>query len=301
MGSPGPPTTVQQLKPAAWRRETRLRRTRPTLAGNPHTGPSPGQPPTRKTPTPMTHHRPTPTLATALTTALAAALAALALTAAGNAQAQTSITQDKALAGAVTPGDTAGFPVTITQPGSYRLMSNLLVPAGTNGIEIKVNNVSLDLNGFAILGPGSCSRDDGSGHVVCTVQSGAAGISGPQGLSANVQVRNGSVEGFGWGVSLSGGTVQALRVRHNQVGVVVNGLVSEVQAMLNNLGVFLIGGHATQSVATLNDIGFGANSPDEASVQASHASFNRIGMSRVSVQASLAKSNKTNTSNAVAY
>jgi hypothetical protein len=34
------------------------------------------------------------------------------------------IDQNKALAGNVTPGDTPGFPVIISQPGSYRLDSN---------------------------------------------------------------------------------------------------------------------------------------------------------------------------------
>jgi hypothetical protein len=39
-------------------------------------------------------------------------------------------------AGGCFPGDTAGYPVQITQPGSYRLTSNLAVPASTNGIEV---------------------------------------------------------------------------------------------------------------------------------------------------------------------
>ena len=64
----------------------------------------------------------------------------------------TVINQARALVGGVTPGDAPGFPVTISQPGSYRLASNLLVPAGTNGIEISASNVTLDLNGFTIAG-----------------------------------------------------------------------------------------------------------------------------------------------------
>lgn len=231
----------------------------------------------------------------------AAALAAFALTGAGSALAQTTITQDKALAGAVTPGDTAGFPVTITQPGSYKLMSNLSVPAGATGIHITAQNVTLDLNGYAILGPGSCSRDDGTGSVVCTVQGGTSGVSGPQGMASNVAVRNGSIEGFGYGVAFGGGMVQGLRVRHNQFGVIANGTVREVQAMLNYIGVQIAGGQATHSVAQLNDIGFSSSSPDEASVQASHASFNRVGLNRVGSNANLVRANKTNTSNVVAY
>ena len=59
------------------------------------------------------------------------------------------IDQNHALAGNITPGDTPGFPVTISQPGSYKLSSNLTVPdADTTAIQITSNNVTLDLNGF---------------------------------------------------------------------------------------------------------------------------------------------------------
>jgi hypothetical protein len=62
------------------------------------------------------------------------------------------IDQNKAVSGNVTPGDAAGWPVTITQPGSYRLASNLRPPALTTAIEITTSNVTLDLNGFALIG-----------------------------------------------------------------------------------------------------------------------------------------------------
>jgi len=45
------------------------------------------------------------------------------------------INQVRALAGNTTPGDAPGFPVTISQPGSYRLTGNLTVPdANTTAI-----------------------------------------------------------------------------------------------------------------------------------------------------------------------
>jgi hypothetical protein len=52
---------------------------------------------------------------------------------------------------------TGGFPHTITQPGSYQLSGNLTVPANTDAIDIVANNVTLDLNGFSIIGPVVCS------------------------------------------------------------------------------------------------------------------------------------------------
>jgi len=67
------------------------------------------------------------------------------------------IDQAWALAGGVTPGDTAGFSVTISVSGSYRLSGNLTVPdENTNAIVVATANISIDLNGFSILGPTTC-------------------------------------------------------------------------------------------------------------------------------------------------
>ena len=63
------------------------------------------------------------------------------------------IDQNRALAGNVTPGDTAGYPITLSQPGSYRLSSNLTVPFNLTAIEVTTPFVIIDLNGFTISGP----------------------------------------------------------------------------------------------------------------------------------------------------
>jgi hypothetical protein len=50
------------------------------------------------------------------------------------------------------------FPVVICQSGSYRLSGNLTVPdANTDAIDINADNVTIDLNGFSILGPTVCN------------------------------------------------------------------------------------------------------------------------------------------------
>src|SRR5438477_12305218 len=68
------------------------------------------------------------------------------------------INQNAALAGNVTPGDTPGFPVTISVSGSYKLSGNLTVPdANTSAIQISADYVTIDLNGFSIIGPTVCS------------------------------------------------------------------------------------------------------------------------------------------------
>ena len=70
------------------------------------------------------------------------------------------INQARAEAGGVTATDTPGFPVTIDQSGSYRLTGNLTVSsATTEAIEVRDDRVTIDLNGFSIVGPGSGASD----------------------------------------------------------------------------------------------------------------------------------------------
>jgi len=111
------------------------------------------------------------------------------------------IDQNKATAGNVTPGDTPGFPVTLSLPGSYRLAGNLTVPdANTNAIIIAADHVTLDLNGFAILGPTDCS----GGIQHCANTGSGMGISTDTDR-LNITIRNGTVKGMGRrGVFLTG-------------------------------------------------------------------------------------------------
>ena len=70
--------------------------------------------------------------------------------------------------------------MTISVAGSYRLSSNLTVPnENTTAIDVTsaANAVTVDLNGFAILGPVTC---DASIPPVCTLTAADPGtISGP--------------------------------------------------------------------------------------------------------------------------
>ncbi|HKX56620.1 MAG TPA: hypothetical protein VJN01_10975, partial [Xanthomonadales bacterium] len=63
-------------------------------------------------------------------------------------------------------GDSAGWPVTLAQTGSYRLTSNLdvsghVTAAEITAIHITAPGVSLDLNGFSVKGPQSGGTGDG--------------------------------------------------------------------------------------------------------------------------------------------
>jgi hypothetical protein len=111
------------------------------------------------------------------------------------------ISQTTALLGNVTPGDTPGFPVTISQPGSYRLSSNLTVPdANTTAIQVTSTNVTIDLNGFSIIGPVVCTGEP----VTSCNPSGASGVGIVTSSNTTVTVTNGTVQGMGVGLSFSG-------------------------------------------------------------------------------------------------
>jgi hypothetical protein len=114
------------------------------------------------------------------------------------------IDQNKALAGNVTPGDAPGYPVTISLPGSYRLGGNLTTPdANTTAIEISVNNVTLDLNGFTISGPGAIGTGTG---VDAYTRCGFPGCSG-------ITITNGTIQGMGGGAIFAGENAWVERIR----------------------------------------------------------------------------------------
>lgn len=127
-----------------------------------------------------------------------------------------TIDQAKAEAGGVTAGDAAGFPVTISQPGSYRLTGNLtLADANTTAIVITSPNVTLDLGGFAILGPASCVQT-ASPPTTCTGTGSGDGIvvnlAGTVTRGA-VTVANGTVRGMGrHGITTAGTFNDGLRI-----------------------------------------------------------------------------------------
>lgn len=132
------------------------------------------------------------------------------------------INQDCAVVGCFA-GDSPGFPVTISQPGHYRLSSNLTTPTSgsINGITIDTSATSstafvdLDLNGFEIVGGGTCT---GNPVTTCAAGSSGRGIEvDPSGQVA--RVHNGAVRGFNIGVALiavgSGSSIEDLVTSEN--------------------------------------------------------------------------------------
>src|SRR3977135_3688451 len=86
-----------------------------------------------------------------------------------------------------------GFPYTITQPGSYRLSGNLTVPnVNAAAINVTADNVTIDLNGFSIIGPTVCTG--GPPVTSCSPTGTGAGIA-TSNAQSNLTVMNGTVRG----------------------------------------------------------------------------------------------------------
>jgi hypothetical protein len=154
------------------------------------------------------------------------------------------IDQNRALAGGVTSCDTPGFPVTICQPGSYRLSGNLTAPAGVSGIFVNSDNVAIDLNGFVIRGQdlttpggqpfgvfgGSCDQPTFPEVTVCHF---------------GVAVRNGTITGFFNGLDLVrvSATVSGIHAHNNtNVGIRVShpGIIRDSVADNNGAGIIVL-------------------------------------------------------------
>ncbi len=137
-------------------------------------------------------------------------------------------------------GDTAGFPVTISASGSYRLTSNLAVDQYTTAIVVSTNDVGIDLNNFAIVGSVTCSGRP----LVCTSGLGTgSGVERVASSNRGISVKNGSITGMGnYGVQLGEqAEVTNLRVRWNRyVGISVGAgsTVSGNTAFRNGGGIF---------------------------------------------------------------
>lgn len=142
------------------------------------------------------------------------------------------ISQICATTGGCFAGDSAGFPVTIATPGSYRLTSNVVVPdADTNAILVATNDVTFDLGGYTIAGPVACTGSSGS-TLVCTPSAGTgSGVTRSTTSITAVTVRNGSIRGMGSrGVSLGDYTfASALRLNANRVNGIAVGASSIVR------------------------------------------------------------------------
>ena len=181
-----------------------------------------------------------------------------------------------------------GFPFQIAQPGSYRLTSDLVVASTTtDAIDATSGNVTIDLNGFSILGPGSGSgvgiRAVGQSQV--TIRNGAVRDMGNMGLflgnSCDVermQVTNNGDTGVSGGLSC---TIADNVVSNNgHYGISASGIVEGNTAIGNSDEGILAAGVIRNNTANGNFTGIktmavGSGSPaDTATVVGNSANQN---------------------------
>jgi len=147
------------------------------------------------------------------------------------------INQTRALAGGITASDTPGFPVTLGAPGSYRLTGDLDVSAQPNAayltaIHVTASFVTVDLNGFSLVGPEICT---GSPVSSCAPYGSGIGVNS---YTANfVRIQNGIVRGFPFHGVLAGNAtvedVQAFSNGHLGISVEAGGLIRGCTAIAN--------------------------------------------------------------------
>lgn len=151
-----------------------------------------------------------------------ALLAAVALAAPVHAvDGVVEINQALAIVGGVTPGDTPGFPVTLSRSGSYRLTDNLDLrdsanPSNLTAIEITADDVTVDLNGFTIRGPTVCTGSPPAQALVCSPVGSGRGVA-TSGTRRAIRIGNGIIDGAGGDGILCGDgcQVERITVRHN--------------------------------------------------------------------------------------
>jgi hypothetical protein len=151
----------------------------------------------------------------------------------------------------------SGRTVHITRPGAYRLSHNVTLRQTGTAVLITADGVSLDLGGRALIGPGG---KQGVGVLV----EGARDVS----------VRNGTLQGFGFGVQVVNSVnvkVQGLQVDGEDAGgpppgevgvMIVNSRAVEVTRNTISrvfLGVFVRGGGSGGNRISENTISAGAN------------------------------------------
>jgi hypothetical protein len=146
--------------------------------------------------------------------ALCAALA-VSLATPAHAAGEILLTHAKALAGNITPGDAAGYPITLSRSGSYQLATDLFTTATKITIQVTSPNATIDLNGF-------------------TLQGSNVAFHGITGGVDNVTIRGGTITGFKFdGIHGTGAhwTVENIRVVENgRHGIFVDGFHAAIRS-----------------------------------------------------------------------
>lgn len=143
-----------------------------------------------------------------------------------------------------------GFPIVITAPGSYYLTESITESSGNDGIQVNASGVTIDLNGFELVGTGGVQ----------------IGVNAPAAIS-NLTIRNGVVRGWGYrGLDLQ--NVTSVRLEKLTVSgcanfgvwTGANAVVSESIFTGNSIGILAGKGSALTHCAASGNSSFGFGS-----------------------------------------
>jgi hypothetical protein len=163
--------------------------------------------------------------------------------------------------GQIEIGPTTSFPIIINQPGSYLLTADLTVPASANGIEIQADNVTLDLGGHSITGPGAIYGVFASQVSGIAVRNGVvshfqAGLYLAKTGGAAFQVEGIRAASCGIGIYALDAVITNCTANNNTgTGVQLSrGTISSTQASFNGVaGFYLLGSTCDLCTALVND------------------------------------------------
>jgi hypothetical protein len=168
--------------------------------------------------------------------------------------------------------------VTISQSGSYRLSGNLTVSdLNTTAVQITADFVTLDLNGFSIVGPAVCTVSTVTTCPPSGTGTGVQAASTQTPFPRGVRILNGSVRGMGLmgillngagsfvervtvdsnaggGMSVSGTVVQSAATQNGSFGILADTVRDSTSRQNAGDGIILgiNGGVATANVSSFN-------------------------------------------------
>lgn len=177
-----------------------------------------------------------------------------------------------AAAGGITAGDTPGYPVTISEPGSYRLTGSLITATANQSlIDITTSDVTLDLNGFGLQGPAVCT---GMPVDNCTPAATGTGVNGNE--NNNIVVLNGWVRGMGHAIDLT--IADPFHTRVERVRVISNSLSGITARVVTNCEVIQSFGNGIRAKNARNNVvrgsaGIGIRVNDEGLVLGNEVEF----------------------------
>ena len=164
----------------------------------------------------------------------------------------------------------SSLPFTISNPGSYYLTTNLTDVAGTNGIIVEADGVSIDLQGFALSGSGGFSAS-------------SSGIYTGLATRNNLEVRNGTIRNWAFdgirALSANNSRFENLRIYNNadeglNIGDSCTVQKCEVQGN-GGIGMYISDSSVIKDCTSVSNVSYGIDASENCVIEDCVVSLNR--------------------------